>query len=142
IVISVLLVYDIIFFRTNIAAGGIISGFYFMSFAMVLIYFFMRMYIYPMLITFDLSIFKMFKNAILFTVLGIKRNLVCFVAIALVIGINYALFVVFMPIGVILPFIFTIALCKFIMNYCSYPVIKKYMIDPYYKEEKKIEETS
>ena len=142
ILISALLVYDIVFFRANVGAGGFFAGFYFMSFAMALIYIFMRMYIYPMMITFDLSIFKMFKNAILFTVLGLKRNLVGFVAIAIVIGLNYAIFAVYPPIGVVLPFIYTVALCGFISVYCVFPVIKKYMIDPYYKEIKASEEKS
>ena len=39
-----------------------------------------------------------------------------------------------MPLGVILPFIITISLCSFIAVYCTYPNIKRIMIDPYYPE--------
>ena len=87
-----------------------------------------------MLITFDLSIFKMFKNAVLFTILGIKRNLMCLLGTALVIVINLAIYFTFMPLGTVLPFIITVAIANLISVYCAYPVIKKYMIDPYYTE--------
>ena len=134
IVISVLLVYDMIWFNVNMRTTSSMTVLYFMSFGLILIYFFMRMYIYPMLITFDLSIFKMFKNALLFTVLGIKRNLMCLLGTVLVIALNLLIYFTFIPIGIILPFIITIALCNYLSVYCAYPVIKKYMIDPYYSE--------
>jgi hypothetical protein len=35
-----------------------------------------------------------------------------------------------MPIGIILPFFLTIAIIDMIGVYTSYPIIKKYMIDP------------
>ena len=136
IVISVLLVYDLLWFNVNMHVSSMMMTLYFMSYAMILIYFFMRMYIYPMLVTFDLSIFKMFKNVILFTVLGIKRNLMCFLGTVIVLAINLAFYFAFMPVGIVLPFIITVALLNYISVYCAYPVIKKYMIDPYYKEIK------
>ena len=40
-----------------------------------LAFFFMRYYIYVQMVTFKLSIFKMLKNALIFSLLGIKRNL-------------------------------------------------------------------
>ncbi len=132
-----MLAYDLLWFNVNMNASSIMTVLYFMCFAMIIMYFFMRMYIYPMLITFDLSIMKMFKNAILFSILGIKRNLMCLIGIALVLVINLAFYFAFLPIGIILPFVITIVLCAYISVYCAYPVIKKYMIDPYYKEVKK-----
>lgn len=134
ILIIVMLFYDMLWFRSNIGISGLMSLLYYVSFAMMVIYFFMRMYIYPMLITFDLTIFKLFKNAILFTVLGIKRNLMCLLGTVITILLNVLLFFAFMPIGIILPFIITIAFCSFMSVYCVYPKIKQYMIDPYYKE--------
>ena len=43
--------------------------------ALILVYLFMRMYLYLMMITFNISLYKMLKNALIFTALGIKRNL-------------------------------------------------------------------
>ena len=139
--ISILMVYNLLWFRVNSGASSIMSFMYFATFAMIVMYFFMRMYIYPMLITFDLSIFKMFKNAILFSVLGIKRNLMCLIGVAFVLVVNFAFYLALTPLGVILPVVITIGLCRYISVYCAFPVIKKYMIDPYYREikEKKAE---
>ncbi len=134
VIISVLLVYDLFWFNTNAAVAPIMRIFSFVGIAMIVIYFFMRMYIYPMLITFDLSIFKMFKNAVLFAILGIKRNLMCLLGTALVVVLNLAIYFTFMPLGTALPFVITVALINYISMYCAYPVIKKYMIDPYYTE--------
>lgn len=135
--ISFMLVYDLIWFRANINAGKMMSAFYIISFGMIFLYFFMRMYVYLMMITFDLSLFKLFKNSMFFAVLGIKRNIMCLIGTALVLLLNYLLFMIFMPIGIILPFIITPALCSFISVYCAFPKIKELMIDPYYKEEAK-----
>ncbi len=139
VIISVVLVYDILWFRVNADVSTMMSALYFIGFAMIVIYFFMRMYIYLMLITFDLSIFKMFKNAILFSILGIKRNLMCLLGTVLVIITNIVIYFLFMPLGAVLPFVITVALCHYISVYCAYPVIKKYMIDPYYNEIKQKE---
>lgn len=134
--LCVMLVYDVVWFRYNMGASSFMTFLYFASFAMIFIFFFMRMYTYLMMITFDLSLFKLIKNSIFFTALGIKRNIMCLIGTALIVGINYLLFMVFMPVGIILPFIITPALCAFTSVYCAYPKIKEIMIDPYYSEDK------
>ena len=136
VLISVLLVYDILWFNVNMYAATSMKIFYFMSLGMIVLYFFVRMYIYLLMITFDLSIFKMLKNGLIFTVLGIKRNIACLVGTAIVVAFNFALYVVFIPLGLILPFVITVSVLNYISIYCAFPVIKKYMIDPYYKEIK------
>lgn len=141
VLISVLLVYDMLWFNVNMRVSSTMSILYFISLAMILMYFFIRMYIFPLIITFDLSIFKMLKNGLIFTVLGIKRNLACLLGTVLLLALNFALYVAFIPIGLILPFVITISLLNFISIYCAFPVIKKYMIDPYYKEIKQQQQT-
>lgn len=134
--LCIMLVYDVVWFRYNMGNSSFMTFLYFVSFAMIFVYFFMRMYTYLMMITFDLSLFKLLKNSVFFTALGIKRNIMCLIGTALIIGINYFLFLVFMPVGIILPFIITPAICAFTSVYCAYPKIKEIMIDPYYSEEK------
>ena len=94
----------------------------------------MRYYIYTLLITFNLSIPKIFKNAFIFAFLGLKRNLLALVGVALVLFINVQLFYMLPVLGILLPLVITFSLCNFITGYASYPVIKKYMIDPYYSD--------
>lgn len=125
--------YDFIQYRAN--AGAFLYGtFYIAIIVFLLTYLVMRYYIYTILVTFDLPITKIFKNAFLLSVLGIKRNIVLLLGSALVVFASINLFLILPGIGLILPGIFTIALLWYIGIYCTYPVINKYMIEPYYKE--------
>ena len=78
---------------------------------------------------------KLFKNALIFSVLGIKRNVAAFFGIVLIIGINLLLILGGLSIGLatplILPLFYLLGVSGFITTYAAYPVIKKYMIDPY-----------
>lgn len=87
-----------------------------------------------MLVTFNIKIGKLLKNALIFTVLGIKRNIMALIGLLLVsaIAVLPILFLVPMGLGVaiVLPLIYYLGVCSFIYTYAAYPVIKKYMIDP------------
>ncbi len=112
--------------------GGLTYG---LVLALGVIYLVMRFYIYPMMITFDLSIFKLMKNALLFTMLGIKRNVVAVLGIFAVVILNAVAIIWGLSVGftvpLILPFFYLPALLGFISMYAAYPSIKRYMIDPY-----------
>lgn len=128
------LAYDIIYFYPlSVSFGyGLMYG---LVVALAVIYLVMRFYIYPMMITFDLSIYKLLKNALLFTMLGIKRNLVAVLGIAVLVVFNVMTIIWGLSIGLsvllILPFFYFMALVGFISMYAAYPNIKRYMIDPY-----------
>ena len=81
---------------------------------------------------------KILKNALIFTALGFKRNILATLWIALVGIINFVLFLALLPANIILPLILPLvyfaAFALFTSTYAAYPVIKKYMIDPYYDE--------
>jgi len=127
--------YDFLYFYLNLGSGSTpISIMFFMTFAMCIIYAMMRMYIYLMMITFDLSIFKLLKNALSFTILGIKRNIMALLGIVLLFALEYLVLYIFFPIGVILPFIFLFSIGSLMCAYAAYPKIKEIMIDPYYKQ--------
>lgn len=130
-VLIALLVYDVWFLFNNL--GDPLGLFMlFLTFAMSIVYSFMRPYMFIMIFTFDLKFTKIIKNAATFTILGIKRNLVGFLASILLIAINVGLVFVplITPIGMILPFVITISVLDFIGVYCAYPNIIKYMMDP------------
>lgn len=101
---------------------------------------FMHYYIYLMIITFDLKLKQIYKNAFIFACIGIKSNIIITVSIAVIIGILIALmssfpiivFIIVIPLIIGLIFPATIGL---IVNFYAYPVIKKYMIDPVLKEQ-------
>ena len=102
--------------------------------ALIIVYLFMRMYIYLMMITFNISLYKMLKNALIFTALGIKRNLMAGLGILLCIALWAALAFIGLQYNlgflIFIPTLIMFALIAFISVYCAYPVIKKHMIDP------------
>ena len=108
-----------------------------LSLCMILVYFFMRFYIYQILVTFKLGTFKILKNSLLFAFLGIWRNILATIGIALVILTVYTLLGLFVPLAVAVVVICGASLCIYMASYAAYPKIKEYMIDPYYTEEKK-----
>ncbi len=123
-------VYNISFLLANYSLTRMNSFMFFFTVLMCILYFFMRPYIYTMIFTFKLSIGKIIKNSFYFMILGLKRNFMALLGTILVVLLNYFIFRLFMPIGIILPFFFTIAVIDMIGVYTSYPIIKKYMIDP------------
>lgn len=102
--------------------------------ALIIVYLFMRMYLYLMMITFNISLFKMLKNALIFTALGIKRNLMAGLGTGLCVALWAALAFIGLQYNlgflIFIPALIMFALISFISVYCAYPVIKKHMIDP------------
>ncbi len=100
------------------------------------IYLMMRPYLYLMCVTFDIRIPKMIKNAWILAISGIGRNLLGGIAAAAMLALNVMVFQFIPSLGVGMFFIFTISLAWFFQIYAAWPVVKKYMIDPFYEEEK------
>ena len=129
-ILIALLVLDVVMLYNNI--GNPISLFMLiLTLVMSAFYSFMRPYIYIIIFTFDLKFIQIIKNAAAFMLLGIKRNLAGLAFSLLIILFNAGLiFIPFVtPVGLLLPFIFTIALLDFIGVYVAYPNIIKYMMD-------------
>ncbi|MBQ5612727.1 MAG: DUF624 domain-containing protein, partial [Clostridia bacterium] len=104
-----------------------------------ILYFFMRFYIYLMMITFELSIRKILKNALIFTALGVKRNLMGALGIVGLTAANVVLFIALINVNIaiplILPVIYYFSFTAFTAAYAAYPVIERYMITPYQTNE-------
>ena len=132
------LISDFVFFysRTGTSYGNDVM--YLMIFAIGIIYLIMRFYMYQLLITFDLSTMKILKNSLIFTVLGIKRNVLAMIGLVLLIALNAFIIIMFLSIGItvtmVLPLFYIMAVMGFIATYAAYPVIDKYMIAPYATE--------
>jgi len=135
VVIIFLLVYDIVVYNLNFSQSMFTAVMFFAMICIAVLYFFMRMYIYTMMLTFDLSIKKLLKNALFFSVLGVKRNACALVAVAIMVIFTAFLMTVVLPLGIIIPFVFLFAFLIYTTTYCAYPVIHKYMIAPYYKND-------
>lgn len=112
---------------------------FYSSIFLLIIYMFMRNYMYLLLVTFKLSIYKTLKNSFIFAFLGIKRNILAAIGIFAVCFLNIYIFVYVPMVGIMLPLIITLSTCTFIGSYAAYPVIKKYMITPYYNDDEEFE---
>lgn len=108
-----------------------------------MIWSFMRYYIYPMMITFKLSLKQLLKNAFIFCWAGFLRNL--FLTAFLVLAAILTAYVVYITQNVIILILIVFTLwfsfSGFLKNFMVYPLIKKHMIDGYDPETgNKIEE--
>lgn len=140
IVFCALLVYDVIFFYYNIGVSFFSNVCFYLSLFIIFLYFVMRFYIYPMMVTFDLSIFKMLKNALIFALLGFKRNITAVIGMIIFCLLCYALLLIYVPLGLLTPILLIFGSCAFMATYAAYPKIKQIMIDPYYTEPEEDED--
>ncbi len=122
-------IYNIAYLSNGYGLNRMNSLMFFFTLAMCIVYSFIRPYAYIMIFTFNIKIKQIIKNSVFFVILGIKRNVFSLLGIIAVVLINYGIFLIFMPVGALLPFIITVAICDFIGVYAAYPVILKYMVD-------------
>jgi uncharacterized membrane protein YesL len=124
--------FDLFYFWNAPTTGGN-NVMYLMIFALVFIYGVMRFYTYLMMVTFDMKLGKIFKNALIFTVMGFKRNILALLGMGILTGI-FAVLIIFLgqlvPAFYVLPFLCLLGFCGFMYSFAAYPIIQKYMIDP------------
>ena len=129
-----ILIIDFLYFY-NLSGSFALDFMYFAIFALILIWIAMKFYIYNLLVTFDLKNFKILKNALIFSVLGIKRNIMAMLGIILLLVLHIVLIIFLLPYGIsiplILPLVYGFSVIGFIGTYAAFPVIEKYMIEPY-----------
>ena len=147
-VILFVLGFDISYFWGRGGTFTLDVGF-FLTIALIVIYFLMRFYLYLLLVTFDLSIYKILKNALIFSMLGFKRNIMGVLGIALITAVHILLLLLLIStplsgLPIILPFLWYMAAVTFTSAYAAYPIIDRYMIAPYMDQinEKEAEETA
>ena len=132
-VILFALAFDFFYFW-NSPTTGMNNFMYVMIFALIIIYGIMRFYTYLMMVTFDMKLSKILKNALIFTVLGIKRNILALLGIAFLVGVSVALIMLLLPMKVavvlIIPALCLLAFCGFMYTYAAYPLLQRYMINP------------
>ncbi len=109
------------------------SNIFYIPFAVCLIcsviFLMMHFYIYFLIVTTDLGLWKILKNSFLLTAIDIKSSIVNLVVTAIVL----ILVVIFFPFTAILVIILP-TFMAFLYAFNCYPVIRKYVIQPYYDE--------
>lgn len=132
-VLLALIPFDIFYLMTSPASvSGLFLG---ATIIIALVYFWMRFYIYMQMVTFDLSLFKILKNSLIFSLLGFKRNITATVGIVLLILLNvmlaFGFYGIFSAIAVLFPALLLFSNGAFMAAYASYYKMKEVMIDPY-----------
>ena len=104
------------------------------TFSLSIVVAMMNFYIYPMIIGTDLTMKKLLKNSFALAFVGMKSNIVPFVAEIIAVVGMVLLFLFNPPVCVtLMPFI-PASIVWFIIVFNCYPVIQKYVINPHYDE--------
>jgi len=100
----------------------------------------MNYYVYMMIVTLDLKLTQIYKNAAIFAFLGIVKNIVITVVlvlallIAVYIGIYTRVYILLMPIAILYIGGIMFSFLSYTASFLTFPTIKKYILDPYYKD--------
>ena len=101
----------------------------------------MNYYIWTLMITFKFTLKQIYKNSFKFVFINMKLNLLCFFSLLLVYAVNIGLIFLFQSAFIIVLtleiFLYILLYPSFrflLVQFCTFPSIKKYIIDPYYLE--------
>ena len=95
---------------------------------------FISFYSYLLIVATDVSFKNVIRNSIVLTVLAIKKNLISFV-VTIVLSAIFAVLTIYNLYTIIaLPFV-PAAIIMFTITFNSYPIIQKYVINPYYEQK-------
>ena len=103
------------------------------------VFLFLLMYAQLMIVTLDLKMKPLLKNAAILSLVALGKNVIALLGCGIFIAI-YA-YVFYLALGnlgalillTVLTFMLFFAFISYTVNYVTFPVIKKYIIDPYYK---------
>lgn len=103
------------------------------------IFLFAQYYIPVMIITLDLTLKQIYRNAIIFAILGLWRNLMLTVIFAVLFFANFVAFYIQMPLTVLIAITLIILIAfsfiSYLVNFAVYPLIEKMIIKPYYAKQ-------
>lgn len=130
------------FFSSDEKTGGIMSAVGLgICLCILFIFTVMNYYIWTLLITFKFTLKQIYKNSFKFVFINMKMNLLCFFVITLIYAANIAVmyfllpyFFVVLTIEMMLYALIFPSFRFLLVQYCTFPAIKKYIIDPYYLE--------
>ncbi len=99
----------------------------------------MNYFLWTLIITFNYTLKQAYINSFKFVFINLKMNILCFVTNVLVLAALVGIFFL-LPNDIVLiieiMFLLAVYPCfnALLIQFCTFPSIKKYIIDPYYKE--------
>ena len=137
VLVYAILIFDVFFFYpinttlTTVALGIV--------FGMLFVFTLMNYYIWTLMITFDYTIKQIYKNSFKFVFINFWKSLLCLFTIVLVYAIYIIIPIVFVKFA---DFIIAVEIIIYLttfpgfryllIQFCTFPAIKKFIIDPYY----------
>ncbi len=132
----------LIFFASYlyVQIGGVIGAFRYVLYVLGGIYAIMHFYIYQIMITFDLSIKDIYKNAMIFTLIRLPLNLLFLIILFIIhvgipvflilqFGVNVQYTMIALVVITVLELVIAQTFSSFMINFGVYPTIKKFMMD-------------
>lgn len=120
-------------FMQSIGIGFILAIFF--------IFTVMNYYLWTLIITFNYTLKQAYMNSFRFVFVNLLKNLLCFFVNALIIAAGVAIlfilpqyFFMILAIEIILYIAIFPGFRALLIQFCTFPSIKKYIIDPYYEE--------
>jgi len=96
---------------------------------MLLVFASMNLYIYPIMVTFDLTLKQLYINSLIFAVIKFIPNVGILLLSAFLVLLSFGLIIPFNPLIGLIPYILiTTSLIGFLTNFYAYPKLKKYML--------------
>lgn len=129
--ITIILPFNIISMLRS-GGSGVLGFFFWVSVVLFLIWFVMRWYAYLQIVSFRLSLWKIIKNSLYFVLLGIKRNLVALLGIALILGTMAVLLFAFgnylIALVLAIPLLMLFSTAGLMANYAAWYKIDEIMV--------------
>ena len=125
--------------------SGAISYLKYFLYVISFIYMMMHMYIYPIMVTFKLSIKDIYRNSFIFALGKLPSNFLVIIALffihivipILILYFGGKLFAIMLIIYLIAEIVIIMSLTQFLVNFNVYPKIKTYMLDVIEEKNKK-----
>ncbi len=133
------LIFDIYFFSCMKGKFGVIgTG---ITLALLVTFIMMGYYLWTLIITFDYTLKQAYSNSFKLVFLNFKNSFLCLFVNILILALNVALIYLFAKYWLFVLFIELVCfVCVYpafnalLIQFCTFPSIKKFIIDPYYAE--------
>ncbi|MCI1964721.1 MAG: YesL family protein [Oscillospiraceae bacterium] len=127
------------FYFSQLSCSMIYTVAFSLCIAIACILIFAQYYVPLMIVTFDLKLIQIYKNALIFSVLGLWRNLLLTVLLAvLAFGIYLSQIMAFtFAISILFVALLFFSLSFFLINFMIYPLVNRTMIQPHQDNQSK-----
>lgn len=136
--VYVILSVSLSYYYTQIRSNSIFIIPFALCLLISMVFLFAQYYIPVMIITFNLKLSQIYKNAMIFAVIGLWRNFLITAILGILLMALYLLFNL-MPLTIIIAVLLLLLLlfsfCFFLINFAVYPLIDRMMIQPYREKD-------